>query len=114
MSEGIITALKAAAYEQKEGRPTVVVRLRTEWWHDNNGIYQKKSLTVLRRKSQGHNYLLEDASCAGAMETMQSIVNLDDCKDGVYLVDTCNISRDWESGIVDGWDLKLVPWTEEK
>lgn len=41
---------------------------------------------------------------------MNSIINLDECGDGLYEVVVCNETHDWESGYVDGYDLKLIPF----
>lgn len=97
---------------ESEHDNVVVVRLRTTCWQDQGAIHQKRSLTVLKRKSRGHNFLIEDAICAGANETFRSIVNFATCRDGVYRVHVCNVSRDYETGYVDGYDLKLVPYGE--
>jgi hypothetical protein len=34
---------------------------------------------------------------------------MNECKDGIYQVTTCNESTDWETGVLD--DLKLIPFT---
>lgn len=86
-----------------------VIRLKTSCWSDNNGVYKKRSLTFLKRKSVGWNALQEDANAIGAEEAIAAIANLDNCADGVYEVIVCNLSRDWETGYVDGYDLKLIP-----
>ena len=85
-----------------------VVRLRTTMWADKTGLHTKKSLTFLRRKSEGFNVLEEDASAAGVEEVLPRILNLDECPDGVYEVVVCNESRDYETGSVDDYDYRLV------
>ena len=85
-----------------------VVRLRTTMWADKTGLHTKKSLTFLRRKSEGFNVLEEDASAAGVEEVLPRILNLDECPDGVYKVVVCNESRDYETGYVDDYDYRLV------
>lgn len=85
-----------------------VVRLRTTMWADKTGLHTKKSLTFLRRKSEGFNVLEEDASAAGVEEVLPRILNLDECPDGVYEVVVCNESRDYETGYVDDYDYRLV------
>lgn len=94
--------------KQKENQ--VVVRVETTFWHDARGAYKKKSLKVLKRKSFGYNYLLEECSMVGTYDCLMNITNLDNVLDGIYEVVVCNVSRDWESGYVDDWDLKLVPF----
>jgi hypothetical protein len=67
----------------------------------------------MRRLSTGINILEEDVSVIGAAEVIQSIENLHEVEDGLYEVVTCNIKTDWETGYVDDYDLKLVPFVEE-
>jgi hypothetical protein len=84
-----------------------VVRLTTSYWSDKRGLHVRKSLITLRRESEGYQILDDDSAMGGAESTVRSIENLDDCPDGVYLVRACNMSRDHESGVVDGYDLRL-------
>ena len=44
----------------------------------------------------------------------ESIINLYECDDGIYEVIMCNLSHDWETGYLDDWDLKLIPYKKEK
>lgn len=87
----------------------IVVRLSTTYWHDIHGAYLKKSLRVLRRKSFGYNHLLEDCSAVGACDALNRIIGIDSLPDGIYEVVICNESRDYETGDLCDWDLKLVP-----
>lgn len=87
-----------------------VVKLTTTTWADKRGLHTKKSLMFLRRKCAGFNVLEEDASEVGAVDAVNSILNLDECGDGLYEVVVCNETHDWESGHVDGYDLKLIPF----
>ena len=102
--------LEVGNKELSEERDRCVVRLRTSSWSDKNGINTKRSLTFLRRKCKGYNMLEEDASMIGAEEVIPNIINLDACRDGVYEVVSCNESRDWETGIVDDYDYKLIKY----
>lgn len=43
-----------------------------------------------------------------ADELLAQIVNLNQCSDGLYSVETTNIRIDWETGYADDWDLKLM------
>jgi hypothetical protein len=39
------------------------------------------------------------------------ILGIEEAENGkLYTIDSCNESRDWESGIIDSFDLKLVPY----
>lgn len=93
---------------------TIVVRLTTSSWHDKNGLHQKKSLTYLKRKCAGFNFIDEDCNMVNAGEVFDRIINLDECEDGIYQIITCNESKDWKTGYIDDWDYKLVEYKEEK
>lgn len=92
--------------------PLVVVRVRTSWYHDNKGMHMKKSLTLMKRKSQGHNWVWEDLSNIGAEEVMPRIDNLMEVEDGLYEIEMINASRDYETGYLDDWDYKLIKYHE--
>lgn len=89
-----------------------VVRLKTSIWLDERGAHIKKSLNFLKRKSSGYNILKEDSQMVGADEVLPRIVNIDSVADGIYEVTTCNESKDWETGYVDDYDYKLLPFNE--
>ena len=100
------------------------VRLSTSYWSDDRGIYTKKSLRYLRRKGakgkkrtldykgipDSFNFIEEDVNCIGPKETLDLIRNLRDCDDGVYEVVFCSVSTDWETGYVDMYEYKLIPY----
>jgi hypothetical protein len=58
--------------------------------------------------------LNEDASAIGVEHVLNHVENLYDTEDGVYEVVTCNHARDWETGCIDDWDYRLVPYEEGK
>ena len=87
-----------------------VVRLKTSIWKDDNGLHLRKDLTYMKRLSFEFNILKEDAVNIGANEVMDRIDNLNDCKDGLYEVVTCNETREYESGMIDDYDYTLIPW----
>ena len=101
----------AAIFASSTRTPSLcVVRLATSSWSDRRGLHTKRSLLWLRRLSTGFNVMEEEADCAGADLTVARILNLDDCADGIYRVVTCNERRDWETGYVDDYDYRLVPF----
>ena len=94
----------------KEPRPKCIVRLTTAAWGGKDGIHIKKSLRFLKRQCEGFNVLAEDISMIGAEKVVPRIINLYDCKDGVYQIVTCNESSDWETPhIIDDYDYELIP-----
>lgn len=85
-----------------------VVKLTTTTWADKRGLHIKRSLTYLRRKCAGYNVIEEEIGAIGAEDTARTIINLDECEDGIYEAMVCNETHDWESGHVDGYDIKLI------
>lgn len=87
----------------------VIARLSTSCWHNDKGIFLTKKLTFLKRRCAGHNFVEEDAKMVGADETIARIINFHESKDGIYKLVTCNERRDWETGVIDDYDFKLIP-----
>lgn len=77
-----------------------VVRLSTSAYETKTGVHLRKSLLWQKRKSSGFQILKEDASMIGQLE--------------LYQVVTCNESKDWESGMLDDYDYKLIPFFSDK
>ena len=89
-----------------------IIRLRTSYWLDKRGLHQKRDIIFLRKKCDGFIFLEEDAMSGGPDIVMKAIVNLDKCKDGLYLVIPVNISTDWETGYIDDYDYELVEYKD--
>ena len=85
-----------------------VVRLRTTMWSSGKGVFVQKSLTFLRRKSEGFNVLEEDCGATDVGHVLSRIINLNECDDGIYEVVTCNVSHDFETGHIDDYDYRLI------
>ena len=100
-------------YVDTKERPIVVVRVKTSYWHDKKGGHIKKDINYLKRKSRGFNILDEDMYAVGAEEVLSTIVNLYDVQDGIYELITFNETRDWETGYIDMYDMKLIPYVEK-
>ena len=90
----------------------LVVRLKTESWFDDKGIYIKKKILFMKRQSNGNNFLLEDCNQMGSDEVDGRIINLDECSDGLYKVIICHEYRDWETGMIEDWEYQLIPIEE--
>jgi len=50
----------------------------------------------------------------GADEVWPRILNLQECKDGLYEVKLCNEKRDWETGCIEDYDYRLVSLKDAK
>lgn len=85
-----------------------VVKLVTSSWCDKRGLHIRRDLLAVKRKSSGHQCLEEDCSMISPDEVWPRIVNLNECKDGLYEVVICNEWKDWETGYVEDYDYRLV------
>ena len=88
-----------------------VVRLRRTWWHDSKGCYQRIDLRYMKRYCEGYNILEDDSSNIGFENVEANILNIAECEDGIYQVVTCNEKRDYESGCIEEYDYRLLPFT---
>ena len=104
------TFLSAEKVDQPENR--CIVRIRTSCWSDARGLHVKKDITFQHRLSTGMHLIQEDVGAIGADEVVSRIVDLDKYDHGFYEVVACNIKRDWESGCVDEYDYKLIPYSD--
>jgi len=98
--------------EQPEDR--CIVRISTSSWRDKRGIHTRKDINYLRKRCLRYNILEEDANQADVGDIADRILNLYEVEDGIYEVITCNESRDYETGYIDDYDYKLIPYEEEE
>lgn len=95
-------------------RHRCVVRLhRSQWW-DSRGIYRTISIRYIKRESYGANILHDTLQEEGADSVMPRILNLGECKDGLYRVIMCNERRDFDTGMIEDYDFKLIPYSGTK
>ena len=100
-------------YVEKSDKSIVVVKITTSYWNDKRGGHVKKDINFLRKKCRFFNFFDEDMYSIGAEESISRITNIYDVEDGVYELITVNESTDWETGNVEDWDYKLVPYVEK-
>lgn len=86
-----------------------IVRVMTRTWSDRKGIYQKKKLRYVKHRCEGESIFQQDIDVGE--DVIPRIVNLNDCNDGLYQVVACNILRDFNTGYIDYFDYRLVPYT---
>jgi len=98
--------------EEYEKVCQTVVRVSINSWFSGGSLHYKKSLSVLKRKSFGYEILEDECSNIGATEVVLKIINFNQVEVGLYELVAFNISRDRESGCVDDWDLKLIPYED--
>lgn len=88
-----------------------VLSVKTEAYQRGGVHHFGKSMRVLKRLTT-YDILGETVDSIGAEEAYMSIINLSDIDDGLYQIVACNVSRDWETGAIDDWDFKLIPYGE--
>lgn len=76
-------------------------RVSTSKYPTKNGFAFTKTFRVLKRKSE----LSVDDFCDDISEALP--INFLEVPDGVYSLDIGNVSRDYETGMIDDWDVVL-------
>jgi len=88
-----------------------VYRVSTSYYQKGDAYHFDRSIRKMRRMSGvSFDLLSEDVSAAGVDSTLPSIKNLCKVGDGLYTLQVGKIHTDWETGIVDDYDLVLVPY----
>ena len=90
-----------------------VVRLTTSAWSGMRGTHLKKSLVVMRRMSRGYPLLVEECADVGAIAALAKVINLYEVCDGLYQVRICDVQQDWETGYIEDYNYKLIPFNKE-
>lgn len=94
-----------------ESDPICVVRLSTSIWSDERGIQIRKTIRYVHKLSNGFNILQDTVSAVGAEN--HSIIDLYSHEDGLYEVLPCNEKRDYETGAIDSYDLRLFKYIKD-
>ena len=86
----------------------LIVMVTTSNYLSGNKMVSKRELYPLKRKSQlsFHDMFPDPIEC------MNSITNFHEVDEGIYEVIMINESRDWETGYLDDWEYKLIPYKE--
>lgn len=87
-----------------------VVRLLSSKYFDKRGnVHVHKELRYLKSLSNmSIRDMIPDYEC------IDDILNLHEVPDGLYELIGTNYSKDWETGMIDDWDYKLIPYVKEK
>lgn len=100
-------------FDKKKNQTGNVYKVSTCCYSSNRGIHSRKDIVFLSRKSKSkHNLLVEEADACDPTWAFSKITNLNDLPDGIYSLETCNEHRDFETGYIDDYDFKLVPYEE--
>jgi len=89
-------------------KPVVTVRIRDTRFATKRGFAFRRDVEFVRRECIGYNFVEEEIAMIGADDALEMIVNLHTVNPGKYLVDICNVRRDWETGQVDDYDFELI------
>ena len=79
------------------------------WLHTNVAEFNEDNDVVIGIKLEKHESSTLDMEDMIPDPEYHAILNIDACSDGLYELIPINQSRDWETGIIDDWDLKLLP-----
>jgi len=92
-----------------------VYRANVSHCQTKTGVLFAVRLQEMKRLScPGCEYCSWLDECLGEISLDWGITNIVEVEDGkLYTITVCNVQRDWESGMVDDWDLKLVEYKEE-
>ena len=89
-----------------------IVRVKTSSWWDGRKLILHKEITPMKRLSNHCNFLKNDIDSIGAFAVVHNIENLHEVMDGLYSIVMSNVQKDWESGYIEDYDYKLVPYRE--
>lgn len=86
-----------------------VGRLSHNRYMHGDRLVSQSTFTLLKRKSQ-----LSLSDMVGDADIDIDNLELFRHAEGLYEIVICNESRDWETGMVDDWELKLVPYVDDE
>lgn len=81
----------------------LIGRLTKESYIHNNELVSKCKFKLLKRRSNGS---LEDLICDADYDIPK--LNMHSMNEGLYELTATNISKDYETGIIDDWDIQLI------
>lgn len=104
--------LFSASMCKQEDKLKCVVRVQTESYKRGNTYFYGKSLRVIKGKTT-YDLIHEEAQAIGLQDALENILNLNELENGLYEFVIANRCYDVESGYLDDWDWRLVPYKEE-
>jgi hypothetical protein len=90
---------------------TCAVRVGTEAFKRGDTYFYGRTIRVIKKKTEV-DYLYDDCQQVGTQEAIENILNINTVKDGLYQLVFCNVSKDCETGYIDDFNFKLVPYEE--
>lgn len=83
----------------------LIGRLTKQNYMYNNELVSRCKFSLLKRLSRGS---LQDLICDDQYDIPH--LNMHNMKEGVYELKTVNMSKDYETGVIDDWDIRLVEY----
>lgn len=113
--------LAAGKIEKLEPCKGLIFRLtRSGWAHEGDSVGFKYQFKLLKRKScKGCDQCLflwddlHERICDWGNDGYGSNIELGEENQALYQLKVTNTSTDWESGMVDDWDIGFVKYNEE-
>ena len=94
-------------------KPVLIVRISRNYFQTKTGEFVSEvRMRVMKKLSFMRQVFEEDFSCCGPEDVIDRIINLNEVNPGLYEMITVNQTTDRETGYVDGWDYKLIPYKE--
>jgi hypothetical protein len=92
-----------------------VLRLKTKLKaHKSGGLTIKRKLKSATKYWLGYSMLEDELDNTSPEEVVGRIINFMTCADGLYTMVPCHKEFDRETGYLEDYDLRLVPFTEEE
>lgn len=92
---------------------TCIVKIKTEAFKRGDSYFYGKSIRVIKRLTT-FDLLSEESGMIGIQEALENILNINETlKNGYYELVVCHKSFDIESGYLDDWNFKLIPYIED-
>lgn len=89
-----------------------VYKVLKSFYKTSKGFASKIDLVKMKRLSSGWDGLEDMHDNIGGEYDL--IINLDEVSHNeLYYVKAVDLSQDWETGLIDDWNLKLLPYKEE-
>lgn len=91
-----------------------VVRKKTEFFvGSRNSLNIRIKLIPVKSLSFGYQPIEDDISNSDAETVLNRILNINDVNDGIYKIVSCNHFTDKDTGYVESWNYRLIPYVKK-
>ncbi len=88
-----------------------IYRVINTFYKTKKGCAKKTEFIKMKKLSYGWDPLKEEVANVGD-DTVSIMLNINELKNGIYEAVVVNVSHDYETGTVDGWEIELKPFKE--